>query len=714
TLLTCDHSFTEYVSDKNGNCTENGTMTAYCDKGCGTTDTVEEPDSLIHNFTLDVLIAPTCKKTGLGLNVCSCGVYESVSISPVPHLYTEYSYNGDATCTADGTKTASCDYGCGNTDTITDEGTMLPHVYTSYSYNGDATCTADGTKSAYCDYGCTTVDTLTDEGTMIPHVYTDYVSNNDGDCYNDCTGTASCDYGCGNTDTVTLPDTKIHEYQYSVATAPTCMTEGVGLYLCECPEQYTEPIATVDHVYTEYIYNGDATCMADGTKTASCDFGCGNTDTVTDEGTLCGHRYENYIYNGDATCIKDGTETSECYFGCGNTDTRTAVGTMLDHSYTEEILREPDCINEGAVLYMCSCGKYYYDILPTVDHSFSDWVITVPATETETGVEERICSVCKETETRELPMVDTGIPAITTNNYMMYIDHADDIKDIRYAKGVYTTTTEIRNAEGNVAISSSLVEKGTVEGVYSYEMPSMGTYSLWVRMKDGTNYILSLEIKDITTTVTSYGVKITLNDIRTDIKDYFIAKGEYNTYNELKANGYIVNISANKIGTKHSYTYTVSEPGVHTVLIRYTDGSFEVFHHELTVDTPVFTENGLQVTVSNIPDVRIIRTAPGRYTTASDVKNAGGCRNYSNKSVINNAESYKLQYRDEGWVTIAVEYNNGYQYTYQYYVQSKKPAFTRDANVITFGGLEGMNVLRYAKGVYSTSSEIKAAEGSVA
>ena len=47
-------------------------------------------------------------------------------------VYTNYTSNNDATCTADGTKTASCDYDCGATDTLADVGSKIPHKYTNY------------------------------------------------------------------------------------------------------------------------------------------------------------------------------------------------------------------------------------------------------------------------------------------------------------------------------------------------------------------------------------------------------------------------------------------------------------------------------------------------------------------------------------------------------------------------------------------------------
>ena len=341
-------------------------------------------------------------------------------------------------------------------------------------------------------------------------------------------------------------------------------------------------------------------------------------------------------------------------------------------------------------------------------HSWSDWmVITEPTGEAE-GVEKRICSNCGTEETRTIAPIK---PVVAVDNYTVSITYSDYITAMRYASGEHTTAGSIKNAPDRVDLSASVIAKNTVDGDFVYEMPDGGQYTFWVRMSDGTEYLLSADMTKFTPTVDTYGVKITVNNLY-DIKDCFIAKGEFDSYNEIKNNGYIVRLTANKIAGKHSYTYTVTEPGMHTVLVRYNDGSEYIFHEELTVDEPVFTTNGLQVTISNIPDVKVIRTAYGEYYTPGDTKRAEGARNFSNKSVIKNAEEYMLQYREEGRVTIIVEYNNGYVKVFHYDVTKKTPTMDQDGSTVTFGNLDGLVMVRYAEGIYATSSEIKKATGS--
>lgn len=71
---------------------------------------------------------------------------------------------------------------------------------------------------------------------------------------------------------------------------PTCTAVGytAGKYCYECKEWHSghKKIAKIAHSYTKYTYNKDATVWSDGTKTALCDYGCGNKKTVTAKGTL--------------------------------------------------------------------------------------------------------------------------------------------------------------------------------------------------------------------------------------------------------------------------------------------------------------------------------------------------------------------------------------------------------------------------------------------
>lgn len=101
---------------------------------------------------------------------------------------------------------------------------------------------------------------------------------------------------------VTYESEPTHEHSYTkVVTDPTCTEKGYTTYTCECGDSYvadyTDPTG---HSFTKYVSDNNATCKKDGTETAKCDHGCGETDTRTDKGSKLGHKYE------DGKCIRCG------------------------------------------------------------------------------------------------------------------------------------------------------------------------------------------------------------------------------------------------------------------------------------------------------------------------------------------------------------------------------------------------------------------------
>ena len=303
------------------------------------------------------------------------------------------------------------------------------------------------------------------------------------------------------------------------------------------------------------------------------------------------------------------------------------------------------------------------------------------------------------------------------DNYTVALNNINDVKEIRFALGSYTTGDEVKKAEKNITLDAATVAKYTEDGVFTYDLPWMGEYTFWVRGNDGTNTFLYTEVTEITPYVESDGVKLTVRDYKENYKDMWLAEGNFNSYNEIKASSaFKYQASGNKLDlyakTSHDFSYTMTNPGDYTVLIRYNDGTVDLIHHTLTVDTPVFDVNGLQLTVSNLPDVKIIRTAYGHYTSVADIKKAAGVRNFSNKNDIKDRDEYMIQFREEGEVTVIVEYNNGYKHFYYFNVEKKVPAFTQEGNKVTIGDLDDLYIVRYAPGKYTTAKNIKNAPDS--
>ena len=152
------HSFTNYVSDNNATCTEDGTKTAKCDR-CDEKDTVKDIDSkLNHSYTEQIvsdeyLAAPaTCTEKAKYYYSCKCGEKGTETFEygdPLGHCFTNYVSDNNATCTEDGTKTAKCDR-CNETDTIIEAGSAKGHTEVIDKAKV-ATCTETGlTEGKHC------------------------------------------------------------------------------------------------------------------------------------------------------------------------------------------------------------------------------------------------------------------------------------------------------------------------------------------------------------------------------------------------------------------------------------------------------------------------------------------------------------------------------------------------------------------------------------
>ena len=368
----------------------------------------------------------SCAHVYSGCVDTECDLCHEVRVAP-GHSFTYYTSNGDATCTENGTMTSTCD-NCDVTNTVTELGSARGHIYSNYYYNNDATCVADGTKTATCDRCHEATDTVTALGTTLGHNYGDYTYNNDATCVEDGTQSATCDR-CGEIDTQVAEDTALgHTWIAATCTeAKTCETcgetEGEALghdwKAATCIESKTcKRCSEIDgvalgHSFTNYVYNEDATCVADGTKTATCDR-CNVTETKTVSGTafghtwndatcteakICsvceaiggaalGHSFTNYVYNEDATCVANGTKTATCD-RCDVTDTKAAADTALGHAWVDATCTEAKICSVCDAIGGAALG-----------HSFTNYVYNEDATCVANGTKTATCDRCTVTDTK--------------------------------------------------------------------------------------------------------------------------------------------------------------------------------------------------------------------------------------------------------------------------------------------------------------------------
>ena len=210
------------------------------------------------------------------------------------------------------------------------------------------------------------------------------------------------------------------------------------------------------------------------------------------------------------------------------------------------------------------------------------------------------------------------------------------------------------------------------------------------------------------TTAVAYGLEITVYKLD-GVRDFLIAPGHHEVYSGIKQS-YILRVTEAKFSGKESYTAFVTAPGEYTVLVRYNDGSEQTYHY-VTAEavTPEFSVSGLSVSISNLEGLRTIRTAPGEWNTPGEVKRAAGARNIPARNI--SGDTYKLQYAEDGVYTVSLEYTNGLVVVEQFELSRTEPTLVQDGNVVTLGNLDDLYVVRYAPGEFTSSYDIKRAEG---
>ena len=196
--------------------------------------------------------APTCDEDGYTVFADRCMICDQVIterqevIPALGHTVPEYTYNNDATCEADGTKTGTCTI-CQKSVTVTAEGTALGHKMPA-----DAPCGEMWT----CENGCGVAQGPR-EHSMAPAT---------------CTDPSTCT-NCGHTEGEPAPHTPGEPTRENVV-APGCETPGSYDEVTKCTA-CDAVISSVPKTIDPTGHNmAPATCDAPST----CENGCGHTE----------------------------------------------------------------------------------------------------------------------------------------------------------------------------------------------------------------------------------------------------------------------------------------------------------------------------------------------------------------------------------------------------------------------------------------------------
>lgn len=388
-----EHTFANTASDvikSEATCTEAAVYYVKCDNcdAVSNTLTVKVGEPLGHDLTVTV-VEPTCEKDGYTESVCArCGLsYRTNYVAAKGHSYVDVVTA--PTCESAGYTTHTCSV-CG--DSYVDA--MLPATGHSYVDVVTApTCESTGYTTHTCSVcGSSYVDTMTE---ALGHDYQTVVTAPTCDAMGYTTHTCT---RCGNSYVDSYTQAADHSYTSEVTKQPTCTEEGVRTFTCtNCGKSYTESIPMIAHSYEAVRTDPDCTHMGYTTYTCSV---CGDSykaDFVDAAGhdceaTVVAPTCEGYGYTENHCRHCDYTYISEIRQPLGHDDKLTGAkdATCTEPGYTGDMV----CTR---------CGEVHSkgEEIPALGHDYGDWTTVKEADCFHTGLEERKCGRCGETEQRE-------------------------------------------------------------------------------------------------------------------------------------------------------------------------------------------------------------------------------------------------------------------------------------------------------------------------
>ena len=378
-----NHTFGGWVTEKDPTCTETGTQKHTC-TACDYSET-GVIDKKAHTPEHHDRVEPTCTATG-SIEYWQCGVcgkmfsdaactieVTDVTLPMAAHTLTKTDAKA-ATCTEAGNAeywTCSVCKKLFSDSEGKNEITAASVVIPATGHTPSAAWTNDGTDHWHV---CTTCNAVLDKAAHSGGTAT-------------CSSKAVCD---------------VCKAEYGTTTAHTFISKHDDTQHwkeCSICGAIDLENSKTNHTFGEWETVTDSTCTATGTKKHTCT-GCDYSETGVIEKKAHTPEHHDRV---EPTCTATGSieywQCSVCNkkFSNANCTTEVTDVTLDKLPHSAGAAWEKDTTYHW---HLCtSCGS---EVMDKAVHTYGDWVTVAEATETETGLRKRTCSVCGYEQTEEI------------------------------------------------------------------------------------------------------------------------------------------------------------------------------------------------------------------------------------------------------------------------------------------------------------------------
>lgn len=218
-------------------------------------------------------------------------------------------------------------------------------------------------------------------------------------------------------------DANAHSWGEWVPTMETTCTQvGEQIRTCSHDLNHIERkwIPALEHDWSEWVPTKTATCTENGEQTRTCTRMPDNPHTETETITALGHDWSDWVTTTQPTCTEKGKQTRTCKRDDSHTENMDLDATGHNASGAWQT-------DETHHWKICDTCK---DEIEKAEHDWNDGTVTTQPTTSAPGVITYTCSVCGETKTQEIPMLDDdepdwGTPEIrSADGKTQYVDSA--------------------------------------------------------------------------------------------------------------------------------------------------------------------------------------------------------------------------------------------------------------------------------------------------